>query len=173
MPNDRYGELLRNPKIASELCDLEDWLSKYGEQLIAYEPSRIVTRTAWVARIALDEAYKAFPGEEQQVRDFVAEVLKEKLQQLNVPVGAVTSGDLHGTRQDVVEVLRRIFPNLAQTERPSLPVILRQEERGPPQPALLQPQPPARNYLSKYIYAWVATLLASAILILLLTRALK
>jgi len=122
-------------------------------------------------RIALDEAYKSFLGEEEEVREYVASFVREKLVQHNVPVEAITRGDLHGTRQDVVEALKRIFPNISQTERPSLPVILREEEEKKTPRIIPLPATPRRGiYLSKYIYAWIATLLVSALLILLLAR---
>ncbi|MCC5998446.1 MAG: hypothetical protein LM573_05150, partial [Thermofilum sp.] len=62
-------------------------------------------------------------------------------------------------------------PNLSQTQRPSLPVILREEEeKKTHKPIPVPPTPRREIYLSKYIYAWIATLLISALLILLLTR---
>jgi len=171
MSSDRYNAIFTNPRVESEIRDFEEWLNKYGEHLLAYEPSKIVVRTAWVVRIALDEAYRSFPGEEKELREYVASYMREKLLQHNVPVEAITRGDIHGTRQDVVEVLKNIFPNLSQTQRPSLPVILREEEEKKTHKSIPVPPTSRRElYLSKYIYAWIATLLISALLILLLTR---
>ncbi|MGC9107667.1 MAG: hypothetical protein ACP5IE_05705 [Infirmifilum sp.] len=123
-----YSVILRKPRVEKELEDFEEWFKRYGEYILTYEESKLVVRVAWVARIMLDEGYAAFPGHEKEVKTFVADFLSQRLASLGVDTLLVSKGELHGTRDDVVEVVTRIFPNVQQMERPSLPRIIKEDE---------------------------------------------
>ncbi|PLJ76860.1 hypothetical protein [Infirmifilum sp. SLHALR2] len=166
-----FKGLLESNRVQAELRDFEEWFKKYGEHILEYEESKLVIRTAWLARVMLDEGYALFPGQEEGVRTFVASFIADKLRGLGVDPRQVTRGDLHGTRQDVVEVVTRIYPNVQQTDRPSVTSILQQELAKPPKvewvvvPALRVERSRARP-----LVALLLTLLLSSLLIILLSR---
>lgn len=169
MQND-YSEILRRPRVEKELGDFEEWFKRYGEYILTYEESKIVVRVSWIARIMLDEGYSLFPGKEESVKKYVADFLSQRLSQLGLDPKLVKKGDLHGTRQDVVDVVTTVFPNVQPVERPSLPTILRQEESSRLNvPVAL---PPIRLESSRLqpLIALAMTLLISSIMIILLSR---
>lgn len=169
MSGDVESSILSSEKVKLEMRDFEEWFKRYGDYLLAYEPSKVVVRTAWIARVMLDEGYALYPGREEEVRKAVAGILVGKLEELGVPRGAIRKGDLKGSRQDVVEVLKIVYPNVSQTDRPSLPAVIAQEREARVAEARFSAFSP-RNPGSKYIYAYLATLVLSALLIALLSR---
>lgn len=165
------GAILRSQRVQAELYEFESWFKRYGEHVLAHEESKLVVRAGWLARVMLDEGYSMFPGREAEVKEFVSRKLAEELASLGVDARLVRRGELHGTRPDVVEVLLRVFPNVRQTERPSLTAILESEQAaGRPKPAA--PRAPANLGEPRLepLLALLATLLVSSALIVLLAR---
>jgi len=157
-------DLLRSPKVQSETAVFAEWVKRYGLFAFTYEQSKIVTRTAWLARVMLDEGYRLLPGREQEVLDFVAQRLTQLVEELGIPRESITKGELHGTREDVLRVITIVYPNVRQTERPPLALL----EREPPRPVerAAVALPEAR---AKYLYALAATILLSMLIIALLS----
>jgi len=136
----------------------------YGLFAYTYEQSKIVTRTAWLARVMLDEGYRMLPGREREVMDFVAQKLIQLAEELGIPRESITRGELHGTRGDVLAVITMVYPNVRQTERPPLALLEREQPRPMERAAVALPETRV-----KYLYALAATILLSMLLIALLS----
>ncbi|QOJ79113.1 hypothetical protein IG193_01200 [Infirmifilum lucidum] len=168
-----FEKLLEAPRVQGELRDFEEWFRRYGEHILAYEESKLVVRTAWLARVMLDEGYKLFPDRQGELKDYVASLLRDKLVELGVDPRRVTRGELHGTRSDVLDVIFKVYPNVQQTERPSVANILREELT----PRTAQRAPVTVYHVArvessrlKPLLALALTLLLSSVLIFLLSR---
>jgi hypothetical protein len=160
--------LLRSPRVQSEIEVFAEWVRRYGLFAYTYEQSKIVTRTAWLARVMLDEGYRMLPGREREVLDFVAQRLTQLVEELGIPRESITRGELHGTREDVLKVVTRVYPNVRQTERPSLAVL--EKEGVSPRPAgSVRPPVATPQGRVKYLYALAATILLSMLIIALLS----
>ncbi len=168
-----FGKLLENARVQAELADFEEWFRRYGEHILAYEESKLVVRTAWLARVMLDEGYKLFPDRHGELKEYVASLLRSKLEELGVDPRRITRGELHGTRSDVLDVIFRVYPNVRQTERPSVVNILREEltprtaRRAPVTVYRATRVEPSRL---KPLLALALTLLLSSVLVFLLSR---
>ena len=157
-------DLLRSPKVQSEVAVFVEWVKRYGLFAYTYEQSKIVTRTAWLARVMLDEGYRMLPGREREVMDFVAQKLIQLAEELGIPRESITRGELHGTRGDVLAVITMVYPNVRQTERPPLALLEREQPRPMERAAVALPETRV-----KYLYALAATILLSMLLIALLS----
>lgn len=157
-------DLLRSPKVQSEVAVFVEWMRHYGLFAYTYEQSKIVTRTAWLARVMLDEGYRMLPGREREVMDFVAQKLIQLAEELGIPRESITRGELHGTRGDVLAVITMVYPNVRQTERPPLALLEREQPRPMERAAVALPETRV-----KYLYALAATILLSMLLIALLS----
>ncbi len=157
-------DLLRSPKVQSEVAVFVEWMRHYGLFAYTYEQSKIVTRTAWLARVMLDEGYRMLPGREREVMDFVAQKLIQLAEELGIPRESITRGELHGTRGDVLAVITMVYPNVRQTERPPLALLEREQPRQIERVAVALPETRV-----KYLYALAATILLSMLLIALLS----
>ncbi len=168
-----FGKLLENARVQAELADFEEWFRRYGEHILEFEESKLVVRTAWLARVMLDEGYKLFPDRHSELKEYVASLLRSKLEELGVDPGLITRGELHGTRSDVLDVIFRVYPNVRQTERPSVVNILREEltprtaRRAPVTVYRVTRVEPSRL---KPLLALALTLLLSSVLVFLLSR---
>lgn len=154
----------------SELQNFEEWFRKYGEYILKYEESKITVRLAWVTRIMLDEGYALFPGREESVKNYIAAFWAEKLPAIGLDPRLITKGDLKGTRQDVIDVLTMVFPNMQQQERPSLLKILQEEQVAVEQTLPFLPSRLVVYSRIRPLIALTMTILLSALMIILLSR---
>jgi len=165
--------LLESQRVQSEVEEFKRWVRQYGLFAFSYEQSKIVTRTAWLARVMLDEGYRMFPGREEELRGFVASEIVKLVEELGIPREAVVRGDLHGTRSDVLNVLLEVYPNVQQTDRPSLARILEAEveagRQAKPAVVAVSPLSPRGGGDVRYLLALLAVFLASAAIVVLLS----
>lgn len=163
--------MLESQKVQSEVEEFKQWIRQYGLFAFSREQSKIVTRTAWLARVMLDEGYRLFPGLEAQVREFVSAEISKLVEELGIPREAVTRGDLHGTRSDVLEVILAVYPNVTQTDRPSLTKILESEELASRREAAVTALHTARATRGdlRYLLALLGVFLVASALIFLLS----